>query len=90
MRQRARAMPISHKEIRPRHCWGGQNRGLRSALALHIAAGAEPNTKVRYAESHTGEDHQEHEQIDDRHVQWHSGVLAECGFGRFSTLATIE
>ena len=71
-----------------------------SALALRRAAGAKANSKVGESQPEAGEDHQKHERIDDRHVQWMqaAGALGadcvaresrECG-ERFNTLLTIE
>jgi hypothetical protein len=61
-------MPKLHDEIHPRHCQCGQKRGFGSALMLPIAAGAKANAEIRNAEADAGEDHQEHEPIDDGHI----------------------
>jgi hypothetical protein len=68
-----------HKEIRasiePMPRWAERSATARpgSARALRLADGAKSDAKVRQPQPEAGENHQEHDPIDDAHVQWHCG-----------------
>jgi hypothetical protein len=93
-----------HKEIHLKHrieqdaAPSARSQRLGSALAPGVADGAEPDPKVGKPQAEAGENHQEHEPIDDVHMQWHrgqsqleaAGELFFGGSGRFKTLMIME
>jgi hypothetical protein len=68
-----------HKQIRasikPLHRWaeGSATGCLGSARALRLADGVKSHAEVRQPQSEAGENHQEHDPIDDAHAQRHCG-----------------